>query len=470
MKSFQNKSFRTLLLVILAAFAITMAPSVYGDLSKDSTYETLKLFSEVLEEIEKNYVESIDSSELIEKAIHGMINELDPHSAFLPPEAFKGLQEDTRGEFGGIGIVISKENGLLTVISPMEGTPAYRAGVQANDVIIKVDDQPTKDMMLWEAVKLMRGEPGTSVTITVRREDAEMPLVFELEREIIPLESVRYATPKKGYGYLWITNFREKTTEEAKNAIAALQADSEEPLRGLILDLRDNPGGLLTQAISVSDLFLEKGEIVSIRGRDDEEMEIYQAEKGDEQYDFPIVILINSGSASAAEIVAGALKDNKRALVIGTTSFGKGSVQTVRPLRNGYALKFTIAKYYTPNGKSIQAEGIHPDLVVQRRLLDESEGGLDARRMREVDLENHLQGMDEEASPDSADGAEDGKRPDEGKSKEKKQDEFEKLMRLRDVVYDHDDRDPEVLLLDSQINRAYEILRGHDLFRTAGSR
>ncbi|MFO8111734.1 MAG: S41 family peptidase, partial [Desulfosalsimonadaceae bacterium] len=335
MKKLKNKSFKTLLLVILAAFAITMAPSVYGDLSKDSTYESLKLFSEVLEEIEKNYVESIDSSELIEKAIHGMINDLDPHSAFLPPEAFKGLQEDTRGEFGGIGIVISKENGLLTVISPMEGTPAYRAGVQANDVIIKVDDKPTKDMMLWEAVKLMRGEPGTSVTITVRREDAEKPLEFELEREIIPLESVRYATPKDGYGYLWITNFREKTTEEARDAIAALTDESEEPLRGLILDLRDNPGGLLTQAISVSDLFLEKGEIVSIRGRDDEEMELYQAEKGEEQYDFPIVILINSGSASAAEIVAGALQDNKRALVIGTTSFGKGSVQTVRPLRNG---------------------------------------------------------------------------------------------------------------------------------------
>lgn len=461
MNSFKNKSFKTLLLVIFTAFAITMASSVYGDFSKNNTYETLKLFSDVLEEIEKNYVESIDSSELIEKAIHGMIGDLDPHSAFLPPDAFKGLQEDTRGEFGGIGIVISKKNDLLTVISPMEGTPAYRAGIQANDVIVKVDDQPTKDMMLWEAVKLMRGEPGTSVKITVAREGEGKALTFELKREIIPLESVRYATPVTGFGYLWITNFREKTTDEVKNAIAALQAENG-PLKGLILDLRDNPGGLLSQSVSVSDLFLETGDIVSIRGRDDREMEIYRAAKGDENYDFPIVVLINSGSASAAEIVAGALQDNKRALVIGTTSFGKGSVQTVRPLRNGYALKYTIAKYYTPSGESIQASGIRPDLVVQRRLLDESEGGVDVRRLREEDLENHLLGVDEEEMQELT-------QPEEESESLDKKEEFEKLMRLRDVVYEHDDRDPRVLLLDSQINRAYEILKGHNLFKAKAS-
>lgn len=461
MNSFKNKSLKTLLLVIFTAFAITMASSVYGDFSKNNTYETLKLFSDILEEIEKNYVESIDSSELIEKAIHGMIRDLDPHSAFLPPDAFKGLQEDTRGEFGGIGIVISKKNDLLTVISPMEGTPAYRAGIQANDVIVKVDDQPTKDMMLWEAVKLMRGEPGTSVTITVAREGEGKALTFELKREIIPLESVRYATPVPGFGYLWITNFREKTTDEVKNAIAALQAENG-PLKGLILDLRDNPGGLLSQSVSVSDLFLETGDIVSMRGRDDREMEIYRAAKGDEEYDFPIVVLINSGSASAAEIVAGALQDNKRALVIGTASFGKGSVQTVRPLRNGYALKYTIAKYYTPSGESIQASGIRPDLVVQRRLLDESEGGIDVRRLREEDLENHLLGVDEEEMRELRQSEE------ESESLDKKE-EFEKLMRLRDVVYEHDDRDPRILLLDSQINRAYEILKGHNLFKAKGS-
>jgi len=272
------------------------------------------------------------------------------------------------------------------------------------------------------------------------------------------LESVRYATPVPGYGYLWITNFREKTTDELSKAVSALQADNG-PLKGLILDLRDNPGGLLSQAVSVSDFFLDEGDIVSIRGRDDKEMEVYRAGKNSGELDFPIVILINSGSASAAEIVAGALQDNQRAVVLGTKSFGKGSVQTVRPLRDGYALKYTIAKYYTPSGASIQAEGIHPDLVVQRRLLDETEGGIDAVYLREEDLENHIPGIDEDALPE---GEPDDREPID------REDELEKLMRLRDVVYEHDDRDPSVLLLDSQINRAYEILKGHELFSAFG--
>jgi carboxyl-terminal processing protease len=459
MKPVNRNSYTTLLLVILTAFVVTMASSVYGDFYKNDTYETLRLFSDVLEEIEKNYVENVEAKELIEKAIHGMMKGLDPHSAFLPPEAFEGLQDDTRGEFGGIGIVISMQNDRLTVISPMEGTPAFRAGVKANDVIIKVGDESTRDMMLWEAVKLMRGKPGTAVNITVVREGVEKPIEFALKREIIPLESVRYTTPVKGYGYLWITNFREKTTDEVRNAIASLEADNGS-LKGLILDLRDNPGGLLSQAVSVSDMFLETGDIVSIRGRDDKEMEVYKAGKsGKDKYEFPIVVLINSGSASAAEIVAGALQDNNRALIIGTASFGKGSVQTVRPLRSGYALKYTIAKYYTPDGTSIQATGIQPDLIVQRRLLDESEGGLDARRLREEDLEDHLPGINEEEKPDFWKDKDDKEEEKLGEDAQ-----FEKLMRLRDVVYDHDDRDPRVLLLDSQINRAYEILRGHELF------
>ncbi len=454
MKSIKHKPIKTFLLVLLAVFAVTTATSVYGDFSREETYERLKLFSDVLEEIERNYVEPVEATDLIDKAIKGMMQGLDPHSAFLPPDAFKGLQEDTRGEFGGIGIEISKRDDRLTVVSPMEGTPAYRAGVQANDVIIRVDEESTQDMMLWEAVQLMRGEPGTSVLITIVREGVEDPLEFELERANIPLDSVRYATPRRGYGYLWITNFREKTTDELSTAIAALQADNG-PLKGLILDLRDNPGGLLSQAVSVSDFFLDDGDIVSIRGRDDREMEVYRAGRNSEDMDFPIVILINSGSASAAEIVAGALQDNRRALVLGTKSFGKGSVQTVRPLRDGYALKYTIAKYYTPSGASIQAEGINPDLIVQRRLLDETEGGIDSIYLREEDLDNHLPGIDEDAHPDA--------KPDDPESIDR-EDELEKLMRLRDVVYDHDDRDPSVLLLDSQINRAYEILKGYELF------
>lgn len=460
MKPMRSQWLKALLLVVLTAFAVAMASSVYGNHSGDRTYEGLRLFSDVLEEIENNYVEEVDTRELIESAIRGMINDLDPHSEFLPPDAFEGLREDTRGEFGGIGIQISMQNGQITVISPIEGTPAYRAGIQAKDVIVGVDDESTRDMMLWEAVKLMRGEPGTSVTIRVMREGVEDPVEFELERENIPVESVRYATPAPGYGYMWITNFREKTTEEVREAMDALQAEND-PLKGLILDLRDNPGGLLKQSISVSNLFLDGGDIVSIRGRGDREMETYKADEGTGKYDFPTVVLINSGSASAAEIVSGALQDNGRALVIGTNSFGKGSVQSVKPLTGGYALKYTIANYYTPSGTSIQAKGIQPDLVVQRRLVDESVGGIDEVYLREEDLQNHLPGEDEPAFPGDAapDPEETGKTEElEGK------DEMEKLMRLRDVVYDHDDRDPSVLLLDSQINRAYEILKGHELF------
>lgn len=470
MEKEKNKPLKILLIAVFMVFVVSMSSSsVHGDLAQDNTYESLKLFSDVLQEIEKNYVEPVETSDLIEKAIHGMMEDLDPHSAFLPPEVFKGLQDDTRGEFGGIGIVISKKDGELTVVSPMEGTPAYEAGVQANDVIVKVDDQATKDMMLWEAVSLMRGEAGTSVTITIQRAGAEKHLIFELTRQTIPLESVRYTTPKPGYGYLWITNFREKTTEEARKALAALHAEND-PLNGLILDMRDNPGGLLSQAISISDLFLDNGEIVSIRGRDDREMDSYRAtpirnnENG--KFDFPIVVLINSGSASAAEIVAGALQDNKRALILGTSSFGKGSVQTVKPLRGGYALKYTIAKYYTPSGKSIQAEGIQPDLLVQRQLLDESDSTQGIRQLREEDLENHLSGVDEEDRRKMLD------LQIEEKEEEKlsQEEQLEKLMRLRDVLYDHDNRDPEVLLLDSQINRAYQILKAHDLFSTIKKR
>lgn len=458
MKSKSNQSFRTLLLVILTALVVTMATSVYGDFSKDSTYEKLRLFSDVLEEIERNYVEDVDSSELIEKAIQGMIKELDPHSAFLSPDAFEGLQEETRGEFGGIGIQISMRDEGITVVSPIDGTPAYRAGIQANDVIVRVDGESSKDMMLHEAVKLMRGEPGTEVTIAVTRKGVDEPVEFELERGIIPVESVRYASPAPGYGYLWITNFREKTTEEVREAIAELKAEND-GLKGLILDLRDNPGGLLSQSVSVSDLFIEQGDIVSIRGRDDKKMDHYSAGEENGKYDFPIVVLINSGSASAAEIVAGALQDNQRALVIGTKSFGKGSVQSVRPLRDGYALKYTIANYYTPSGMSIQEKGIHPDLTVQRRLLDESEGGIDLMRIREEDLEDYINGMNDGEMYEPVEEDEENGRLDD-------EDAFEKLMRLRDVLHEHDERDPSVLLLDSQINRAYEILKGHDLFST----
>ena len=460
------------ILVIITAFIVASATCVYGELTRsEETYKGLKLFSDVIEEIEKNYVEDVDTAELIEKAINGMVDSLDPHSSFMPPEAYEDLQVETKGEFGGIGIVITKRDGQLTVISPIEGTPAYKAGVHAQDIIVKIDGKRTKDMMLWEAVKLMRGEPGTSVEITVYRQGDSETLDFTLDRAVIPLDSVRHLTLKPGYGYLWITNFRENTESEVKDALSALEKENA-PLKGLIIDLRDNPGGLLDQAVKVSDIFLDDGKIVSIKGRE-ANGEAYSAHPNDKERNYPIVMLINGGSASAAEIVAGALQDNDRALILGTTSFGKGSVQTVKPLRDGYALKYTIARYYTPSGRSIQADGIHPDLIVERRLLDESSGeGFDANLIKEEDLQNHLQPEGKSPEKEEEDKSTDAGQKDDASADDKKADtkkekeaEARRLMRLRDAVYKHSDSDPSAMLMDSQINRAYELLKGYQIFR-----
>jgi len=456
------------LFTLLVVFMVVSATVVFVTAKPDSeTYEGLRLFTDVIAEIENNYVESVETKELIEKAIEGMVHSLDPHSSFLPPEAFDDLQTETKGEFGGIGIVITMRDKRLTVISPIEGTPAYKAGVQAQDIIVKVDGEPTKEMMLWEAVKLMRGEPGTPVEISIYRKGASEIMDLTLNREIIPMESVRSLTLKPGYGYLWVTNFRENTTDEVKKALADLEKASD-PLKGLILDLRDNPGGLLDQAVKVSDIFLEAGTIVSIRGREGKEGEEYKARKDADVGDYPIVLLINGGSASASEIVAGALQDNGRALVIGTTTFGKGSVQTVRPLRDGYALKYTIARYYTPSGKSIQAEGIIPDLVVKRRILDETAGdGFDANLIKEGDLKNHLTGDDEEEEIEAIEELIDEGETESNANADTDEDltGIEKIVRLRDALYEHSTTDSNALLLDSQVNRAYEILRGYDLFQ-----
>lgn len=467
----KNKFARVTILAVVAVFGVMAATTVYGEFSREETYEGLKLFSDVLDELEKNYVEEVDTRELIEEAINGMVESLDPHSTFMPPEAFDELQDETRGEFGGIGIVISKRDGRLTVVSPIEGTPASKAGIQANDVIIEVEGKSTEDMKLWEAVKKMRGEPGTEIDIKVMRKGRSEPMEFSLERDVIPVESVRHAMIKPGYGYVWITNFRENTADEVKKALADLEKRGD-PLNGLILDMRDNPGGLLTQAVSVSDLFLNEGKIVSIKSRNEKEENVYDASELGSEPDYPIVVLINGGSASASEIVAGALQDNERALVLGTDSFGKGSVQTVKPLRNGYGLKFTIAKYYTPKGRSIQADGIHPDLLVSRRFIDEQEAS-DMDSLKEEDLKDHLPGEMQQEQDSMEEMEEDDTGMDEGEGKEPEdredtRDENEKLLELRNVLYESSGDDPEVLLKDSQINRAYEILRGYKVFRAMG--
>ncbi len=455
----------------LVMIVLLASGGMFGELcAKDEAYDHLKLFTDVLYELENNYVEPVDPAKLVDSAIEGMVTSLDPHSAFMKPEAFKSLQEDTKGQFGGIGIVITKRDGLLTVISPIPDTPAYRAGVRAKDVIIKVDGEPTRDMMLEEAVKRMRGEPGTTVHITIVRQGVKKPLEFDLVRAIIPMDSVKYAVVKPGFGYLWITNFRATTEAEVKNALKEMES-GDVPLKGLILDLRDNPGGLLDQAVAVADIFLDSGRIVTIRGRDPKDEEVYTAHPNppDERHDYPVVLLVNAGSASASEIVAGALQDNHRALLIGTDTFGKGSVQTVKPLRDGYGLKYTVALYYTPSGRSIQADGVHPDLVVQHHYIDEAEEQNPLlRRIKEEDLRNHLPGAREERKDDKGDtsgGQDIGNDLEKKNDQEKAASEIEKLMRLKDVLYKDSGGDPAELLKDSQVNRAYEILKGYEIFQ-----
>jgi len=440
-------------LILIAVLFWLAGSGFYRDLSAsgDETYKGLKIFSDVIELIEKNYVDEVDSKETILKAIHGMVNSLDPHSSFLPPEALEELHMDTEGEFGGIGIVITMKNGLITVISPIVGTPAYKAGIMAGDKIIEVDGQPTKDMMLWEAVRKMRGVKGTPVELTIIRPRGDKPIHFKLIRDIIPLESVKSLVLKPGIGYVWITNFRGSTVQDLDRALTGLETATV-PLIGLILDLRDNPGGLLNQAVQISDLFLEKGTIVSIKGRLKRHTKVFKAQPDTTKRTYPMVVLINGGSASASEIVAGALQDNKRALILGTTSFGKGSVQTVETLRGGYGLKLTIARYYTPSGKSIQAQGILPDIeVVQKPIEDAQTAAKPVGVLKEKDLKNHLEAEPKTDEKESTDV----KTPTEKK----------KPSPIRRMESKHVPLEVERLQSDYQVMRALEILVSHQILK-----
>lgn len=327
------------------------------------SYRVLELFGDVVQAVEENYVSEVESRKLIETALDGMLTSLDPHSNYLTPEALNDMRDQTRGEYGGLGLEISSEDGVVKIISPMDGTPAFKAGIKAGDYITAVNSQSVIGMSVSDAVKLMRGPPGEAVTLSIARERAD-PFDVKIVREVIKTKSV-VSRMEGEYGYLRVSAFNEKTTEEAAAAIQGLKAGNP-GMKGLVLDLRNNPGGLLDQAVGVSDLFLENGEIVSQRGRNPRDIERYNARRGDLTGGVPMVVLINSGSASAAEIVAGALQDRKRAELVGLTSFGKGSVQTLIPLRGGAdgAIKLTTARYYTPSGRSIQKTGIEPDLEV----------------------------------------------------------------------------------------------------------
>jgi len=327
------------------------------------TYRMLGLFGDVLDTVERQYVTPVDDTKLIHAALDGMLTSLDPHSGYLDPENFDDMRDQTRGEYGGLGIEVTSEDGVVKVISPMDGTPAFTAGVKSGDYITAVNGESVLGLSVNDAVKQMRGKPGETVTLTIAREKSD-PFDVKIVREVIKPKTA-VARLEGDYGILRISGFNEKTTDEAEAAFAEIKAKNPK-MKGLVLDLRDNPGGLLDQAVSISDMFLEGGEIVSQRGRDPRDVERYNARPGDITNGLPIVVLINSGTASAAEIVSGALQDRKRAEIVGLTSFGKGSVQTVIPLRGGVdgALKLTTAKYYTPSGRSIQKTGIEPDLEV----------------------------------------------------------------------------------------------------------
>ncbi|MGH7818896.1 MAG: S41 family peptidase [Candidatus Binatia bacterium] len=339
-----------------------------GAVARES-YDNLEVFTNILAIVQKNYVDPVTPKQLVEGAVNGMLSALDPHSAYLTPDLYKELQVDTRGSFGGLGIEITLKNGMLTVVSPIEDTPAFRAGIKPGDQILKIEGEFTKDMSLLEAVKKMRGPKGTAITLTLRREG--LPDVFDVSitREVIQIQSVKSKLLEKGYGYLRIAQFQERTDDDLERAIESIQTKSGGRIEGVVLDLRNNPGGLLTQAVRVADAFLDSGLIVYTDGRLESQKQRYFAHKRKSRTDFPIVALVNGGSASAAEIVAGALQDHRRALVLGTQTFGKGSVQTILPLGDNSALRLTTARYYTPRGRSIQATGITPDIIMENEPL-----------------------------------------------------------------------------------------------------
>ena len=372
--------------------------------------EELRTFAEIFGKVKSDYVEKVDDKKLIEQAINGMLAGLDPHSAYLNPEAFKEMRIGTEGEFGGLGIEVTMSDGFVKVIAPIDDTPAQKAGVMASDLIVKLNDTPVKGMSLSDAVKIMRGKPGSNIKLTIVRKGEEKPLEIDIKRAVIHIKSVKSKMLADDYGYVRITQFQSATGENLHQAIKKLVKENKgKALRGMVLDLRNNPGGVLNAAVSVSDTFLTDGLIVYTDGRVDDSKLRFSADPKDFIDGAPLVVLVNGGSASASEIVAGALQDHKRAIIMGTKTFGKGSVQTILPMNNGAALKITTARYYTPSGRSIQAEGIEPDIVVENLKLSKKEGS-DIKRLTEADLKGHLDNPNKK--PESKDKAKDDAKKD----------------------------------------------------------
>lgn len=397
MRVFVRSCILALLLALcgLTAAQAASAPEAKKEPAKEapSKFEALKRFSQVLDLVERYYVKDVTQNDLINGAVKGLLQGLDPHSTFMNAEEYKEMQETTSGEFYGVGIEISMENGQVVVVTPIEDTPAFRAGLQSGDVILSINGQATQELSLQEVVSRIRGAKGTEVELAILHSDAKTPQTVRIVRDAIPLISVKSKKLEDGYYWVRLTRFSERTTEELKDALkdAAKESKATGGLKGIVLDLRNNPGGLLDQAVSVSDTFLDKGVIVSIKGRRDSTDRVYEAKKQADDVRVPMVVLVNAGSASASEIVAGALRDQKRALILGERSFGKGSVQNIIPLSDGSGLKLTVALYYTPNGSSIQAEGIVPDLEVVFEPPRTDDKDNPRFLLREQDLNRHLE-------------------------------------------------------------------------------
>ncbi len=390
-------------LVVLATVLFLLIPQTASTQDDSAeTYKQVKLFGDVFERVRADYVEEVSDEKLIEAAIRGMLASLDPHSSYLDPKSFQDMRVQTKGEFGGLGIEVTMENGLVKVVSPIDDTPAFRAGVQAGDLISHLDGEPVLGLTLAEAVEKMRGPVNTDLVLTIRRDNKE-PFDVTITRDIITVQSVR-SRFEHDVGYLRITSFNEQTSPGLEQAIEQIAKEANGKLKGYVLDLRNNPGGLLDQAIAVSDAFLDHGEIVSTRGRHPDDAQRYNAREGDLTAGVTIVVLINGGSASASEIVAGALQDHGRAIIMGTKSFGKGSVQTIIPLSGNGAMRLTTSRYYTPSGRSIQATGIEPDIVVHQARLEPLDTA-DSRR--EQDLRGALKNekSEEDGGPDQPDAA-----------------------------------------------------------------
>lgn len=435
MKKISTKVCLLLLICFASVILLGLHNDVNGSAKEKSVYKDIKTFNEVFDMIKKNYVDEIDSTTLMQGAINGMVKSLDPHSSFMTPDLYKELEVETQGQFGGLGIEIMIIKDVLTVVSPIEDTPAFHAGLKPGDQIIKIDGKSTKNIELIAAVKKLRGPKDTKVTITIMREGMTAPKNFTLTRAIIQVKSVKVKKLEDNIGYIRIAAFQERTSDDLRKELKDLDAKLK-PMKGLILDLRNDPGGLLVQAIEVSDIFLKSGVIVSTRGRAKSMETKSMAKNNGDEISCPIIVLVNEGTASAAEIVAGALQDNGRALVVGAQTFGKASVQTVIPLEDGSALKLTTARYYTPKGRSIQAEGITPDIMVKyvKPSEDMENPAGNEERIREKDLTGHIKPAKE-----------DGTKVDETQSKEAK--------------------DSSDLAGDNQLKTAVDILKSWDLMK-----